>query len=195
LVSKAIVQAVEQQGSRFLELDKQSGMWTRATYRRAIDKTSQGLREQDREEDTGRQTFNFGDLTEGAGPQGRLGGRCNTNEQVHRTAPIHTPHLNDTETPPLMYFASSPHGTHGITIVGATGAEASTIPPESAVQPPRTYSSHIMSLSLKLESMTKEMQTWTQLLNCTEGAAQLECIQKVSSLSQEIREERLKFSS
>lgn len=51
LVSKAIVQAVEQQGGRFLEHDKKSGLWYVVPYKRAVDKTSQGLRERDREND------------------------------------------------------------------------------------------------------------------------------------------------
>jgi hypothetical protein len=51
LVSKAIVQAVEQQGGRFLEHDKKSGFWYVVPYKRAVDKTSQGLRERDREND------------------------------------------------------------------------------------------------------------------------------------------------
>jgi hypothetical protein len=93
-----------------------------------------------------------------------------------------------------MHSASSPHVTRGIPTVGASRVDASTIPPESAVQQPPTQSLHIMSVSLKLESMTKWMQTRAHfLVNCTEGAAQLECIQKVSSLSQEMRKERLKL--
>lgn len=57
LVSKAIVQAVEQQGGRFLEHDKKSGLWYVVPYKRAVDKTSQGLRERDREneDDDGRE--------------------------------------------------------------------------------------------------------------------------------------------
>ena len=51
LVSKAIVQAVEQQGGRFLERNKKTGIWTTVSYKRAVDKTSQGLRERDREEE------------------------------------------------------------------------------------------------------------------------------------------------
>jgi hypothetical protein len=45
-------------------------------------------------------------------------------------------------------------------------------------------------LSLKLESMAKERQVWAQLVGTTEGAAQLECIAKVASLSQEMQKER-----
>lgn len=51
LVAKAIVQAVEQQNGRFLERDKASGDWYTISYKRAVDKTSQGLREKDRELD------------------------------------------------------------------------------------------------------------------------------------------------
>lgn len=51
LVSKAIVQAVEQQGGRFLDRDKSNGKWKKVAYKRAVDKTSQGLRERDRDED------------------------------------------------------------------------------------------------------------------------------------------------
>ena len=54
LVSKAIVQAVEQQGGRFLERNKSSGVWNTVSYKRAVDKTSQGLRERDREDDATR---------------------------------------------------------------------------------------------------------------------------------------------
>jgi hypothetical protein len=51
LVSKAIVQAVEQQGGRFLErCAGKSGFWYPVPYKRAVDKTSQGLRERDRED-------------------------------------------------------------------------------------------------------------------------------------------------
>ncbi|GKY94858.1 hypothetical protein MPSEU_000450700 [Mayamaea pseudoterrestris] len=50
LVSKAIVQAVEQQGGRFLEKDKKSKLFVQVPYKRAVDKTSQGLRERDRED-------------------------------------------------------------------------------------------------------------------------------------------------
>jgi hypothetical protein len=93
------------------------------------------------------------------------------------------------ETLPLMCLTSSP----GIATVDARRVEPSTIPPEIAVQQPQTYSLQIMSVSIKLESMAKEMQTWAQLVNCTEGTAQHECIQKVSSLSQEMRTGRLQF--
>jgi len=51
LVAKAIVQAVEQQNGRFLERNKLSGHWYTISYKRAVDKTSQGLREKDRELD------------------------------------------------------------------------------------------------------------------------------------------------
>ena len=48
LIAKAIVQAVEQQGGRFLEKEKQTGKWQRIEYKRAVDKTSQGLREREK---------------------------------------------------------------------------------------------------------------------------------------------------
>ncbi len=50
-MSKAIVQAVEQQGGRFLDRDKSNGKWHKVSYKRAVDKTSQGLRERDRDDD------------------------------------------------------------------------------------------------------------------------------------------------
>jgi hypothetical protein len=49
LVAKAIVQAVEQQHGRFLERSKKNGFWYVVSYKRAVDKTSQGLRERERE--------------------------------------------------------------------------------------------------------------------------------------------------
>ena len=52
LVAKAIVQAVEQQNGRFLERDKGSVQWFTISYKRAVDKTSQGLREKDRDLDS-----------------------------------------------------------------------------------------------------------------------------------------------
>jgi hypothetical protein len=52
LVSKAIVQAVEQQGGRFLEKDESKAFWVRVSYKRAVEKTSQGLREREREVDS-----------------------------------------------------------------------------------------------------------------------------------------------
>ena len=52
LVSKAIVQAVQQQGGRFLEKDKQTNMFVQVPYKRAVDKTSQGLRERDRDDES-----------------------------------------------------------------------------------------------------------------------------------------------
>jgi hypothetical protein len=51
LVSKAIVQAVEQQEGRFLERSRKDGFWYPVPYKRSVDKTSQGLRERDRDED------------------------------------------------------------------------------------------------------------------------------------------------
>lgn len=51
LVSKAIVQAVEQQGGRFLEKNKNDNSWFEVSYKKAVDKTSQGLRERDREDE------------------------------------------------------------------------------------------------------------------------------------------------
>jgi len=51
LVSKAIVQAVQQQGGRFLERSRKDGFWYVVPYKRAVDKTSQGLRERDRDDD------------------------------------------------------------------------------------------------------------------------------------------------
>jgi hypothetical protein len=382
---------VEQQGGRFLKRDKQSGAWIRVTYKPAVDKTSQGLREGDREEDPGRQTFeheidpsavpdsssgqkanpNLGDLTEGAGPPGRSGERCNADEQARQTAPIHTPHLNDVlcvqggghafniqfrawglerktnyhlasnekkarltrevialvknQNPPGRFLQrdsthagwwieaddgrvsrkiqklfrlvdtktvaarceeleeeterrgkeefqrpekrvrfddiakvceppidettpargvgellcnaedqvrqpgkelgetedgvasvstldsydvlfeqdgrhaenvhASPRATRGIVAtVGPTRVDPSPIPPEfTAVQQPRAYSSQHNTTILKLESMSKEMQTWARLVECTEGATQLGCIEKVSRLSQEMQKERLKL--
>ncbi|KAL7572530.1 hypothetical protein ACA910_000354 [Epithemia clementina (nom. ined.)] len=53
LVSKAIVQAVEQQGGRFLDKDRTGGFWFEVTYKRAVDKTSQGLRERERDDEQG----------------------------------------------------------------------------------------------------------------------------------------------
>jgi hypothetical protein len=50
LVSKAIVQAVQQQNpqGRFLEITKQdNGLWKQIPYKRAVDKTSQALREKE----------------------------------------------------------------------------------------------------------------------------------------------------
>ena len=49
LVSKAIVQAVEQQGGRFLDRNQNDGSWFEVSYKRAVDKTSQGLRERERD--------------------------------------------------------------------------------------------------------------------------------------------------
>jgi hypothetical protein len=114
-VCKAIVQAVQEGGGRFLARDKQSGVWTRVAYKRAVDKTSHALRERDWEEDQGRKTLNYekdasavpdsfsgrqvnpnlGDLSEGAGPPGCLGELCNADKQERQTAPIPTPRLNN----------------------------------------------------------------------------------------------------
>jgi hypothetical protein len=47
------VQAVEQQDGRFLERDLRTGFWYPVQYKRAVDKTSQGLRERDRDESNG----------------------------------------------------------------------------------------------------------------------------------------------
>lgn len=44
------MQAVEQQEGRFLERDLKTGFWYRVPYKRAVDKTSQGLRERDRDD-------------------------------------------------------------------------------------------------------------------------------------------------
>lgn len=55
LVAKAIVQAVQQQepSGRFLEVaDKDAGTWRQINYKRAVDKTSQALREKDTLADT-----------------------------------------------------------------------------------------------------------------------------------------------
>jgi hypothetical protein len=81
--------------------------------------------------------------------------RCDSNEEAE-------PRID--ETPSLMHFATSPHATRGIATVGATRVEASTIPPVSAVQQPGTYSRHITSLSLKLQSMAKEMEICAHLV-------------------------------
>lgn len=50
LVAKAIVQAVQEQQGRFLERDLKNGVWYVIPYKRAVDKTSQGLRERERED-------------------------------------------------------------------------------------------------------------------------------------------------
>jgi hypothetical protein len=61
LVSKAIVQAVEQQKGRFLERNRKTGFWYPVSYKKAVDKTSQGLREKDAEErELERQGFKLG---------------------------------------------------------------------------------------------------------------------------------------
>ena len=51
LVSKAIVHHVQSQNppGRFLECHKKTGLWFPVAYKRAVDKTSQALRERDRE--------------------------------------------------------------------------------------------------------------------------------------------------
>jgi hypothetical protein len=334
LVSKAIVQAVEQRGGRFLERDKKSGMYTVVSYKRVVDKTSQALRERDGDESPTVTTEDAappgGD--EIAGPPGRLGdwGEVvpNADEGERPTPPIQ-PRLDDvlmcgvrdhrwhqgndqfralvagrstsydlapsheakrriireimfvvqSTNPPGRFLkrepahdgrwvevdntqvmqmtrvalcgmvvqnktarveeelkeaeqpteqeellkrpekrgrfdlnngyaaahpnyetptdiVSCPHasgiatvnaGIVGIATVGATRVAASTIPPESAVTQQRIYSQNIVSVSLKLESISKEMQTWAQLLDSTQGATQLACIKKLSSLSQEMR--------
>lgn len=53
LVSKAIVQAVQSQNppGRFIECDKDTGIWHQIPYKKALDKTSQALREKDKEGD------------------------------------------------------------------------------------------------------------------------------------------------
>eukprot|EP00546_Thalassionema_frauenfeldii_P020639 CAMPEP_0178907678 /NCGR_PEP_ID=MMETSP0786-20121207/7504_1 /TAXON_ID=186022 /ORGANISM="Thalassionema frauenfeldii, Strain CCMP 1798" /LENGTH=807 /DNA_ID=CAMNT_0020579503 /DNA_START=386 /DNA_END=2812 /DNA_ORIENTATION=+ len=48
LVAKSICGHVLAQGSRFLECDKRTGSWFTISYKRAVDKTSQALREKDR---------------------------------------------------------------------------------------------------------------------------------------------------
>jgi hypothetical protein len=50
LVAKAIVQAVQEQQGRFLERDFDTGVWYVIPYKRAVDKTSQGLRERERDD-------------------------------------------------------------------------------------------------------------------------------------------------
>ena len=51
LVAKAIVHHVQSQNppGRFLEVQRSSGLWLPVSYKKAVDKTSQGLREKDRE--------------------------------------------------------------------------------------------------------------------------------------------------
>ena len=73
LVSKAIVQAVEQQGGRFLERNRKNGYWYTVSYKRAVDKTSQGLRERDRDDDN-----NSGGGSTGGGAGG---GGTNSNQK------------------------------------------------------------------------------------------------------------------
>ena len=51
LVAKAIVEAVQEQKGRFLERNLQTGHWYMIPDKRAVDKTSQGLREKDREQE------------------------------------------------------------------------------------------------------------------------------------------------
>ena len=50
LVATAIVHAVEQQNGRFLERNEHTGFWYRVPHKRAVNKTSQGLRENDRDD-------------------------------------------------------------------------------------------------------------------------------------------------
>lgn len=54
LVAKAVVKAVQGQcpPGRYLETDKATGGWKEIQYKRALDKTSQALRERDSNEDT-----------------------------------------------------------------------------------------------------------------------------------------------
>jgi hypothetical protein len=51
LIAKAIVNHVQEQDppGRFLEADKKSGLWMPVSFKKAVDKTSQALREKDRE--------------------------------------------------------------------------------------------------------------------------------------------------
>jgi hypothetical protein len=144
-VSKAVVQAVEQRGGRFLARDKQSGgVWTRVAYKRAVDKTSHAFRERDSvEEGQGHKTFdyekdssaepdsfsgrqvnpNLGLLTEGAGPPGRVGELCNADERERQTALIHTPRLN--EVPVCGVHESSYRWHEGDVQFRTRGAEPS----------------------------------------------------------------------
>jgi len=78
LVSKAIVQAVEQQGGRFLERNRKNGYWYTVSYKRAVDKTSQGLRERDRDDDNN----SGGGSTGGGGEGGADNNQKDLNVQV-----------------------------------------------------------------------------------------------------------------
>jgi hypothetical protein len=51
LIAKAIVNHVQEQNppGRFLEIDKKTGLWIPVSFKRAVEKTSQALREKDRE--------------------------------------------------------------------------------------------------------------------------------------------------
>ena len=50
VVATSIVHAVEQQNGRFLERDEHTGFWYPVPHKRAVNKTSQGLRENDRDD-------------------------------------------------------------------------------------------------------------------------------------------------
>jgi hypothetical protein len=70
LVAKAIVQAVQQQvpPGRFLEHQKRgAGKWRQITYKRAVDKTSQALREKDSPAEAQGMTEGMGGRSSGAG--------------------------------------------------------------------------------------------------------------------------------
>lgn len=117
LVSKAIVQAVEQQGGRFLDRDKKSGKWVAVSYKRAVDKTSQGLRERDREEDATRQ----------AAIPDSFSGRSNN------------PDLNDLAAVAIAHANRS--ASQGSQAVDPTGSKRSGAADERQAKRPRTNNS------------------------------------------------------
>jgi hypothetical protein len=112
LVSKAIVQAVQQQGGRFLDRyinKKKPEFWYPVSYKRAVDKTSQGLRERERPRSEKKAKAMGGKGANGGGGQG------DENGSIASTAgdSILSRGLQTASTAALLAIAASAASTSG----------------------------------------------------------------------------------
>jgi hypothetical protein len=154
LVSKAIVQAVEQQGGRFLDRDKSNGKWLKVSYKRAVDKTSQGLRERDRDDDASGDD----DEENGADPvtvPESFSGR-NAKVNLNELASVAIQHANSGVVRAPSAHLPAPHLGGAISSLGTFAGQYNPMmarQPMEAMLSPEMQQQRVMSAALKQQRM------------------------------------------
>jgi hypothetical protein len=79
---------------------------------------------------------------------------------------------------PRVIVSSPPSDVTSSSAVGATRIESAAVAAQQRMD--------LLSISLRIDSMTKEMQTWAQMVRCAEGETKHMLVQRMRALSHEI---------